>query len=510
MRVRLRRYFNVLEVSGADNLPARFVTDLKEKLEYTKKVFITKREAYRDDNGNWVRFSFQRHTCLTPTESGDLRCSFGFYDRILAAIKQHKLELDYRDLTPWARDRAETMTFNWSLIDGLNQRGELVFRDTQREAVQALVANERGYIVCPPAWGKTIPAVAIACGFNKARVAVVEPTLTLLNKTHRNLLQFLPDVGRVGGGRKTYGRVSVVSADSLHLVDDRDVYVVDEPHLCMSDTRSAKLMAVSRQANMYGLTATPDGRLDGADIRLESIFGAERFRISWAETNRLGLNVPITVVWHRFDTRVLPVDDDADDVSFRRYGIWEHDRRNRFVARVAGIYPPDEQTLILVDTVHHAAHLLQHLPEYEIACSEASAIKLKGRKYADILPRGYRPPDRKRLEALEVAFASGVCKKVIATTVWDTGADFPNLAAVIRANARGANKQKDEQVPGRVARVVEGKDCGYVHDIVDGWSKRLCGSAKGRSGQYGSRSWQQLEERRGDFIPISRDLFRPS
>jgi superfamily II DNA or RNA helicase len=93
-------------------------------------------------------------------------------------------------------------------------------------------------------------------------------------------------------------------------------------------------------------------------------------------------------------------------------------------------------------------------------------------------------------------FESGELKKVIATDVWSTGVDFPQLSVLIRADAR-ASVIMDVQAPGRVVRRhdASGKDHGLVIDCMDYFDTAFMRRSTERKRTYAKQGWEQDNKR---------------
>jgi superfamily II DNA or RNA helicase len=91
------------------------------------------------------------------------------------------------------------------------------------------------------------------------------------------------------------------------------------------------------------------------------------------------------------------------------------------------------------------------------------------------------------------AFAKGTLKYIISTYVFRQGCNFPDLQVLIRADG-ATSEVMGIQIPGRVARLAEGKKFAYlidVDDVFDSWAE---GRAKKRKELYDKQKW----------IPISK------
>jgi len=94
-------------------------------------------------------------------------------------------------------------------------------------------------------------------------------------------------------------------------------------------------------------------------------------------------------------------------------------------------------------------------------------------------------------------FVAGTLKKVIATDVWSTGVDFPQLSVLIRADAR-ASEIMDIQAPGRVVRRhdASGKAHGLVIDCMDYFDGAFLRRSMERKKTYMKQGWEMPNKKR--------------
>lgn len=98
-----------------------------------------------------------------------------------------------------------------------------------------------------------------------------------------------------------------------------------------------------------------------------------------------------------------------------------------------------------------------------------------------------------RRDRMQLEFEEGTLKKVIATDVWSTGVDFPQLSVLIRADAR-SSEIIDIQAPGRVVRRhdASGKEYGLVVDLMDHFDPTFLRRSQQRRRNYKAQGWEQV------------------
>jgi superfamily II DNA or RNA helicase len=330
----------------------------------------------------------------------------------------------------------------------------------------------------------------------------------LAHKIQTFLSKWLPNIGLVGDGSRNFGRITVYTLASLHHCPfDADFMLVDEAHEVLSDKYS-KYLVSSLYTRNFAFTASPTGRSDGSDIRMESVFGPKIFHITYDEAVKLGLVVPIRVEWSDVRLMTNPCKN-MEGARKKRYGLWQNDERNKIIAQKARTFGPDEQVQILVETIEHAVFLRQHLPEYTLIYANMKPEDRIAYIKHGLLPAGEPLMTSERMEENRKAFEAGELKKVITTNVWAVGIDPTQLTALIRADA-GASEIMDVQAPGRVSRTHSsgGKNVGIVCDFFDQFDHATSQRAKKRVKHYRDMGWSQYAGPAGEVFTPESKLFR--
>jgi superfamily II DNA or RNA helicase len=379
--------------------------------------------------------------------------------------------------------------------DRLFQRFQL--RPRQEECMAQIDMHDYGQIIAPPAFGKTFIMAMIASVYPKAKIDITTKRKDVVGTIRNILTRWVPNVGQVGGGKQKKGRVTVYTANSLHLSDfNADILLADEVHELMTDRLAERLNQYWHSRN-YAFTATPGMRLDNAYHRAEGLFGPVIFEMSQPEAEQLGLVAPILVQWVDVSIATNPAAPYKTLVARKRNGIWRNQYRNNEIAQVARQYlSAGEQTLILVDTVDHALHLRRLLPEATLCYSEGA---LDGResqvKRQQYVKSGMLGADEHMTtplrSSLRTKFENRELMLAIATGVWAVGVSFDSLNVLIRADG-GASETANIQLPGRVCRIASGKACGVLVDFWDKWDLGFRDRAMQRRRDYHKRGWTQI------------------
>ncbi len=479
---------NAIDVSpdGKSELPDTVKELLEPNLEYMHAILL-RGMAARDLNGIRKPMRHERRLLYQYDKYGRLVCGAGFITKITNILEKYNYTVTLQDCNR-PHPRANRFEADWD-----NLVRNYTFRARQDDILAAIDANYRGIISAPTGIGKTYLQRAMCLLYPHANIVITTKRADIINSTRLELSKYLPNVGQMGGGQKKIGRVTVCTADSLHRLnhDDVDILIGEEVHELAAPSYSVELSKF-KYCRMYGFTATPTGRMDNADIKLESLFGPIIFHMSYPEAVNLELVVPIKVSWIDINLEHNPAHGLAD-VPRQRHGIWRNQGRNQCIASAARTFPDEDQVLIMVTTFDHAVHLRQFLPEFTLCYAERGDDDAFNR----FVKQGMLPEDEPvmttaRRQQLRQQFENGKLRKVIATDVWSTGVSFNELGVLIRADAR-SSEIMDSQIPGRVCRLHQetNKQYGLVIDCLDQFDPGFRAAAQKRRRNYEAKGWEQ-------------------
>lgn len=481
-RILLEQYGNEMIVHCPSPVALAAMTDY---LTYERPV--TERQHGRLVNLKEVEPCYR---CST-TDPLAFYCPAGFESMLLAKFNGR---FEFSVVRERDHRIAENTRADWSRIDASE------FRNGQQPILEAMVEADRGRLVLAPAVGKSWFIGCYARLMPKARILVSTKSKEVLFQLYEDLERLLPGrVGLVCSGRnkKPDARIVCVSQGTLERYFPRDgtpnvdVVIVDEYHEWGSP-RKLEVLSGIKQAKLFGLSGNKF-RDDGAEFRLDGIFGPVLAEMTHAEAVTKKLVVPICVVWVPVRSDLTPIRETDSIDSRQRYGVWQYSVRNRMIAEAARLFREDDQVLISVRTVEHALFLRQYLPEFTpvYAPQDGKASNI-GMFRAMGLTRGLPAMTEERLRLLKRRFADGTLKKVIATGVWSRGVNFPGLSVVIRADGMNSTIA-DTQWPGRTARISDGKEVSLVIDFTDEYDDSLWHKAIRRQQRYAEQQWKQIE-----------------
>lgn len=490
--VLFRRAGLITDVGLADGrpFPPQVCDVLCRNLTYQHKRFLRGSERHgADGTTRNIEFTTRRLYDFTATR---LQTGFGMVPRLVRLLRGFNYACTFQDLTrPPAHPEAYTP--NWEHLARFVDM-ETGWRPKQLECLESMSRALGGIVAAPPAFGKSEIISRFGVLYPRAKIAVVTRRKDVAITIERRLRHYLPQVGFVGNNKRTEHRVTVfIAASAKRAQQDYDFVIGDEIHELAADSYSADILRTFTNARMFGLSATWDGRTDGAQARLEYMFGPVIFEMDWREATALGLIVPVEVRWINVVMSRNPCGSLVSDVSRKRHGLWQNATRNSLLAETARQYGPDEQVLILVETLEHAVHLSQYLPEFALCYGDMDAADVLSYQARGLLPQDYVPVNAARREEMRQAFEAATLRKVIATDVWSTGVSFEQLAVLIRADGR-ASEILDDQAPGRVVRqhAASGKSMGIIHDCYDYFDDSFKRKSQERYRRYEHKNWTQV------------------
>lgn len=224
MDLLIRQSANLIDISidGVNGLPRELIDALTPMLTYTHKRTLHGAESYDPITGERRRVQIT-HPKLYRIDSDRICTGAGFTQAVTTKLQELGHRVYYVDLTP-AHPRADRYNVHPAAVDGLIQ-----YRARQDECVAAIIASRGGIIKAPTGFGKTTMMSACSLIHPKAKVHIVVKQVSIAYRILRQLTKFLPSVGMIGDGKYKPGRVTVITADSLHKSDgDADFLFVDE------------------------------------------------------------------------------------------------------------------------------------------------------------------------------------------------------------------------------------------------------------------------------------------
>ena len=403
----------------------------------------------------------------------------GLLERVQAFLKKKSIKYTVVDHRHWST----APQYDFSHVDVLD------LRNGQDVALVRVAENYNGVIMAPTGFGKTFLIRQICKMYPTLNIVICTPRKSVVKSIYERLTAdtFLKDqVGVVSSWKNTGAehRIVVSTVRSLGKTNTErcDLLMFDE---CqgVGAVHTAEAIAKFARARKFGFSASPEGRGDGADMVLESLFGPVRFDFTYQQAVDTGSVVPIEA--HIHNIKGLPIDKKGR-IALKRWGLWRNHARNKRIAEVVTKFKQEEQVLVMVETIEHAMNLRSLLPEYTVIYSNCSK-----ERYEKFVEDGFTTDpymnDREMTEA-QNKFESGELLKVISTMKWREGVDFPKLRALVRADGL-SGPIPSTQIPGRLSRLDDNKDKGILIDFVDEFDRRLHTTSVDRIKNYKKLGW---------------------
>lgn len=459
---------------------------LKRNLVYTETIKLRGWAARQAAAKNLPLVQKETYELFLEDPRGYLIIRRGLLSRCLKLLDKYKYTWE---IVEDVKDPV-TLLPDFSLIKDVSWR---LGQDT---VVNLILNSDCGQINCPPGWGKSFVIATLCRLLPRNRIVVATKSQdVLLQRIYPSLVNMIPDCGIYCSKKKTeYRRVMAFTAQSLHHADtlNTDLVLYDEVQDASADSISQKLAAFTK-AKMFAFSATPEMRTDNKDIYAEALFGPVIFEVPYTtavqEKAVVDIKVRITKV-----TLKTKFPAHLKDTEKLRYCYWNNPERNELIASQARAIDPKTQQLILVNTVEHALYLSRLLPDFELIYSLKPDSYWEKFKKLNLLPPDFIPLTEERKRELQGRFERGELKRVIATNVWDTGVDMPQLEVIFRAGG-GASRVKSVQIPGRGSRISflpekgNFKKFAVVYDYLDVFDFMALALSKKRIKEYENQGW---------------------
>jgi superfamily II DNA or RNA helicase len=441
----------ILEVLGNSR-------DLKEKLRYFRKEIRLV---------GYQRQIFKRFEDLyTESEPNHLVTMPGFAHKCLEYFRNAGIEFKFKDArTPMPEPNLA------KAFEGL--------RPYQVNIVGRMLKSGGGIISAATGAGKTCMSSAVIRAYDRKELfsrgtptcVFACPDRDINRKNWEELKHWLPDreIGLIMSGVPKVPSDDVIccTIDSLEHIDPSTVgiLIVDEMHTSASNTRAEKISAFTKAAK-WGVSATPTGRFDGADLVSEGLYGPVVATFSYQDGVKAGALVPITVLWLDAPEPTIGLTTYSNfqkrDAKLR-HGMISNEPFSQMIADIMNNTKDEFQTLCMLQFIEQMSKIHSKCKNVSYVHAETDESKLAA--YSTI--SAIKPKERK---AMYDDFKDGKIRKAIATHVWATGVNFVNLSVVINAGGGGSDIIA-KQVPGRASRSIEGKDHAYIVDFIHPWDR---------------------------------------
>lgn len=481
-QVLLRRQGNIVAAMPQSGIT---VAGLHKLMRNSFKYGLKVRNDRRRANYTGQKYTTEpRYLCSLQTNAQQPAVLFpaGLLHKASVLFAQCKIQWSLEDLRP--RILPDPDIHNMELH-------KMSERDDQLRCLATIFNSDMGVIESPTGIGKTFVICQLCRAYPKSNIIISSYRADVIGsifdrlRTERHVP--LRELGQVGGGKRSPKRVTVSTIDSIEHcdIDGCRLFLYDECHEAASEERQAKIARI-RMARMFGFSASPRGRSDGADLAIEAMFGPVIYELPYQEGEAKGRLATITVKVRRVPGSPIPYDD---EVQQYRHGIWRNDYRNHLIAQDAVEYAmKDHQVLIMVDKVEHALMIKsRYLPRWPIVHGSVATEKVRAFKSLGILQDTSWLCTKDQREQYRKDFENGRIKFIIATGVWSQGVDMKHLDVLVRGDAQ-TSIIKGTQVPGRLSR----GEAGLLRDYDDVFDERFASRSNKRFRHYESKGWDVI------------------
>jgi superfamily II DNA or RNA helicase len=341
----------------------------------------------------------------------------GMLDPFLEAATKHGYEvevIDGRDPNPM------------KLVPDLDKIPENM-RYKQDDALQAIMANDKGIIHCGVGFGKSWLMSNLCLIYPTAKIVIVTAAKSLVEQTYKGLVDLLGknEVGLIRGGTPSTEenkRVVVSTCASVMRapLKNCDFLFFDEVHNVGFNRVFDNLVQNLGPARCFGFSASLT-RGDGAMDAIRSLFGIVIAECTYQEAADHGMVTPM----HAFMPTFTPTNiteqlrtPSENKVAAERHNYWRNTERNRWIAdqaaRAAAEFP-NEQMLITVKTLEHALilHQMPQLSDWQIIYSGSipAPEKRVAMHTADTAPQQVHARDTRtnEIRIYDLASSGGMC-----------------------------------------------------------------------------------------------------
>ena len=293
-----------------------------------------------------------------------------------------------------------------------DEKNGMTPRDYQIDAVNRWLGRQGfGIVSVPTRGGKTL----IGCLAASAFVGMV-PVLWLVTKNEAKA-----DVQAAWEQQNpnTPGLTVMTYATATKRdLSEFGMIIADEVHRAAADTYYEAIQGATNAWYRLGLTGTPDGRSDGKDVYITGAIGDVVYEIPRSlliERKICSSGKTWRVVYD--DPMHIPPDAPGNWTMIEKYGIVENDTRDGklIAAAMKARGDSDDQILFMCRRKAHAERLAEKL-----------SLKLGVE-----VPAMHSGRTKKQRQKIYEKLASGECRCVVATSIYDDSMTFPHLKILV-------------------------------------------------------------------------------
>lgn len=256
---------------------------------------------------------------------------------------------------------------------------------------------------------------------------------------YRKLMQ-----GKVGTKYKKY-------EDTLKLVSETKIVLVDEGHHSKSDTTFDTLLRFYNAPYMYAMTGSIDTKDKLSSQRLKGLYHKVIYTVSNDELIERGISAKPTINLIKVKGNIgVTSEEDKNYMAVYEKGIVRFDVRNELIAGLTKkMVEKDKTSLLIVNRVEHGEILKEKFDSMGITSKFISGDT--------------STEDR---EVAKKEAKDGTLKVLIATSIFDEGVSINNIDVLFMVSSTKSLRLILQRV-GRVLRKKSGDNQALVFDFVD-------------------------------------------
>ncbi len=353
--------------------------------------------------------------------------------------------------------------------------------DLQINLINKAILYQRGIVLAPTAFGKSIVFFGLLSTFPKSRILILCHSIDIVNQIYDDLIKYeFTDYCVLGGGKKDWKGHKIVVSTIQTFVKMKpedyceyfDITIVDEVHHVNSRKSQYGTVLQSNLSPMrIGFTATLPKEKEKL-LSLEGLLGPVIGEITIKEASEKGIIAKPKI-------KLIPVPYNINIAQFKSYkdlykqGIVENRARNKLIAKEAKELSDQGKTvLIMIKEIKHG-ELIQSIGKDIFGLD---MVFVQGSTEGETRTEIKRLLDDKKIKA------------VISSSVWREGVNIPSLSAIINAMGGKSSIQTLQSI-GRGLRIAKNKDSVIIIDYLDPY-KYLAEHAIKRITIYAENGWE--------------------
>lgn len=483
METSLKLFVDNTSTTISGKLKGEAYQDFKRLLAYQPEDFMWRQQNNPHWDGYISTVCYSKDYCKCAIKKDGMHFPTGLISTATQYFRDKNIPIEVIDVRD-SKIASSSRELNLHMTDTVRSGDPFSMFDYQLDTVTKAVEAQRGIIKVATGGGKTV----IACGI----IAAIGVTPTIFYVTSMDLLKQAADeieqyvrlnkkpltVGTIGGGKKTFGDITVMTVQTaVRAIGEKYVKFDDEDENDNTDIddikadianliHSAKLCICDEVQHWaaetcqiiadnsfscrwrYGLSATP-WRDKGDDILIQACFGKEIVDINASWLIRHGYLVKPHIGF--VTVKNMKAEKLGAYPSVYKQAIVENPWRNELISNLSqNLVEQDRTVLVLVQQIAHGETLQDLIPNSVFL--HGSCTKKQREAHIELMKSGHAPV-------------------TIASTIFDEGIDVKPLNALILAGG-GKSPTRALQRIGRVIRKYtypdgKKKDNAFVYDLYD-------------------------------------------